>query len=195
MQVKNIKLNFKEDYCAFYDWLSSDDIGKYNNVILEKVSSKVISDFINYNIKIKGDIRENIPYIFTDSFSYIALIFNEEGVSTKVSTLLLTDEEKLKHRVDNLRICKIEYEKLTKRNVNTNLRYFENIKKEIITEINHLKQNKEIDKLKYLYYEWFGQNEESISRIVDKMLEKVSMPLTNQEKYIYDLILTTHKVV
>ena len=64
MQVNNITLNFLDNYIQFYDWLKKDKISINNNLLLLKVSSKMINDLISNQIIISDLSSKKV--IFTD---------------------------------------------------------------------------------------------------------------------------------
>ena len=185
----SFKLNFQDKYYAFYDWFATDDIKEYHNIKYYKVDTKTLNDLINYNVKM--DLANDQVYIFSDTFSYIAIIF-QDNISYKVSRVMLNDEYKLKKIFMDLKYTNIDYEKLDKRAKNEDLRYMDVIKKALLDEVNLFNENDE-DKIKYLYYEWFDKKESNIDLIKKRMLNKLQKPITFKEKYIYELILASKK--
>ena len=196
MILKKIKLNFLDNYYLFYDWLDSDNIKEYYNITLYKVSSKVISDLINYKIKIFNEtiLKDNNIAIFTDSFSFIAIMFNNYNSIAK-SSLLLKDEQKIYDTIDNIKEIKLDYQKLEKDKKETDLRINNMIRNTINVEINNIIKNNQIEKLEYLYYEWFNKKENNINIMLSNINKQIKLPITNNEIYIYDLIKKTYKLV
>ena len=62
-------------------------------------------------------------------------------------------------------------------------------------ELNTIKSNNDLDKLKYLYYEWFNKNESDFDKMLHCMIKKIDLPVTEKEKYIYGLIKKSYKFV
>lgn len=183
------KLNFQDKYYAFYDWFNTDHIQEYNHIKYYKVDTKTLNDLINYVVKM--ETGSSFVYIFSDTFTYIALIFNN-NIAYQISSVMLNDEYKLKKIYRDLKYTKLNYEKLKVREKCEDLRYMEVIKKALLDEVSLLSDNDE-DKIKYLYYEWFDKKESNIALIKKKMLNKLQKPITSKEKYIYDLILASKK--
>ena len=197
MKIDNLKLNFLDNYYMFYDWLENDVIEKNSHVMLYKVSSKVINDFINYKIQLNDIklINKTKILLFSDGFSYIALEFDNKGKSVYKSSLLLEDELKLNHKVDNLQYTKVNYSRLSNELSSNDLRINDEIRKTITVEIRNLEQNKNIDKLSYLYYEWFNKKENNFDKMIKSMYKKINLPLTDKEKSLYDIIKKSYKLV
>lgn len=188
MRIKQISFNFLDKYYLFYNWLKDDKVIVTSNYHVVKVSSKVLGDLIKYQVK--ADLEDGI-YVFSDSFSYVSLKF-EDKVSKYISSLTLEDEEKLKNKVDSLKYTKIEYAKLAKREVDNNLRYLEKIKSVINKKVSNIQDE---DMLKYIYYEWFSKKEDNLNVIMQKIKERLEKEITPKEKEIYDLLLVCGKGV
>lgn len=197
MKVDNIRVNFLDHYYMFYDWLDTDLMEKVSGIMLYKVSSKTISDFMNFKIKIHNlnILSKNNIILFSDGFSYVAIEFDNEGKSIFKSSLLLEDENNLYSKVDNLKNTKLSYEKLEKENKIKDLRINEEIRKTIRIELCNLEKNNNKDKLAYLYYEWFNKFENDSQKMLRNMFKKLEMPLTKSEKKVYDLIKKSYKLV
>ena len=181
------KLNFNDKYYLFYDWLESDDIKEYQIFKYYKVDTKIINDLINY--KIKFDFKDDGVYMFSDTFSFIAILM-QKGITEKISSVMLMEENKLKKIYLDLKYSKLSYKKLEKREKNEELRYSDVIKNSLLNEVNDLSLEDE-DKIKYLYYEWFNKKGNNIKLIKQRMLNKLQKPITLQEKYIYELIISS----
>lgn len=197
MQVNNIKLNLLPRYYMFYDWLKNDNIKTYQKVSLYRVSNITFNDFINYNVKILDEsiYLENNPVIFSDSYSYVAIMFDKDGNSYLKSSLLLEDELKLSSKVDDLKLTKIIYSKSSEVENDNELRLNTEIKKIILKEINSLEKNNNIEKIKYLYYEWFNKNTDNLSLMIKNMKNKIDKEITSKEIYIYGLIQKCYRTV
>ena len=193
MKIPNITLNFQEKYYPFYEWLKDDNIECFNNVVLYKVSSKTINDFIEYKVRLLG--IDKSPVIFSDGYSFIALELDEKGNAIYKSSLLLNDEIELTNKCDNLNKTKIEYQKLFMEKRSNDLREYEQIKKTINLELQVIREKHDIEKLEYLYYEWFKKSSNSFSYMLRKMEEKLLLPIGEDEIYIYNLIKKTYKLV
>ena len=195
MIINNITLNFLDKFYPFYEWLEDDNIETFKKVYVYKVKSNILQDLINNIVKIDLKYLKDYPLIFTDEYEFIAIDFDKNGISNYKSSLTLKDEFKICNLICYLKFENINYEKIKKVNKPINSRYEEKIKKVLNVEINKLYENNNVDKINYLYYEWFKREEDDIKKIINKMQKKLLLPITNDEKKIYNLIIKTYKVV
>ena len=195
MIINNITLNFLDKFYPFYEWLEDDNIETFKKVYVYKVKSNILQDLINNIVKIDLKYLKDYPLIFTDEYEFIAIDFDKNGISNYKSSLNLKDEFKICNLICYLKFENINYEKIKKVNKPINSRYEEKIKKVLNLEINKLYENNNVDKINYLYYEWFKREEDDIKKIINKMQKKLLLPITNDEKKIYNLIIKTYKVV
>ena len=195
MIINNITLNFLDKFYPFYEWLEDDNIETFKKVYVYKVKSNILQDLINNIVKIDLKYLKDYPLIFTDEYEFIAIDFDKNGISNYKSSLTLKDEFKICNLICYLKFENINYEKIKKVNKPINSRYEEKIKKVLNLEIIKLYENNNVDKINYLYYEWFKREEDDIKKIINKMQKKLLLPITNDEKKIYNLIIKTYKVV
>lgn len=197
MKIKNICLNFLDNYYSFYDWLNTDEIEVKKDIYLHKVTSKTIEDFIAYKIKLKDlKLLENDQcLLFTDDFSFLAIEFDECGNSIYKSSLLIKDEIKILNQSYTLNYEKIDYEKLYQESTANDLRINAKIRQTIIVELKTLEKSNNFDKLEFLYYQWFDKQEMNFEKMIDNMYRKLSYPITQKENYIYELIKSSYKLV
>lgn len=195
MIINNITLNFLDKFYPFYEWLEDDNIETFKKVYVYKVKSNILQDLINNIVKIDLKYLKDYPLIFTDEYEFIAIDFDKNGISNYKSSLTLKDEFKICNLICYLKFENINYKKVKKVNKPINSRYEEKIKKVLNLEINKLYENNNVDKINYLYYEWFKREEDDIKKIINKMQKKLLLPITNDEKKIYNLIIKTYKVV
>ena len=195
MIINNITLNFLDKFYPFYEWLEDDNIETFKKVYVYKVKSNILQDLINNIVKIDLKYLKDYPLIFTDEYEFIAIDFDKNGISNYKSSLTLKDEFKICNLICYLKSENINYQKIKKVNKPINSRYEEKIKKVLNLEINKLYENNNVDKINYLYYEWFKREEDDIKKIINKMQKKLLLPITNDEKKIYNLIIKTYKVV
>ncbi|MDD5865027.1 MAG: hypothetical protein PUD07_00835 [bacterium] len=195
MIINDITLNFLDKFYPFYEWLDDDNIESFEKVFVYKVRPSILQDLINNVIKIDLKYLKDIPLIFTDEYEFIAIDFDKKGKSNYKSSLTLKDQIKISNLIYYVKYENINYEKIKQVDQSINLRYEEKIKKVLSLEINKLYENNNTDKIKYIYYEWFKCEEDNIKKIINKMQKKLLLPITNDEKKLYNLIIKTYKVV
>lgn len=194
MIINSIKLNFLDKYYHFYEWLNDDKIQEYKNVELVKVSSKALNDLIAYQVNILNDNLNKDLYVFTDSYSYVAIKFKNKKSILK-SSLLLEDEYNLKKILNKAKYIKLTYQKIELEKEDQDIRLNSLIKKYLIKEINKIKDQNDLDKIKYIYYEWFQHTESDGQKMLNKMLNYLDKPIDDKIKYIYDLFKNNYKLV
>ena len=195
MIINDITLNFLDKFYPFYEWLDDDNIENFEKVFVYKVRPNILQDLINNVIKIDLKYLKDVPLVFTDEYEFIAIDFDKKGKSNYKSSLTLKDQIKISNLIYYVKYENINYEKIKQADQSINLRYEEKIKKVLNLEINKLYENNNIDKIKYIYYEWFKCEEDNIKKIINKMQKKLLLPITNDEKKLYNLIIKTYKVV
>ena len=203
--------NEQEAY-EFYEWNDYDYLELIKKIPLVKVKHKVLLDFIQNNVKVDKEFLEmikdktlvsdkknfkRIEYasLFTDTKNVIALEFNEEGLSISRSNLLIDDDLNILEVIYGIKETTFNYEIIKKIEMNQTLRQEKEAKKLILLEINNLYQNKEIDKLKYLYYEYKKENINDIDYIYEQIKSDLERKIDQDILKLYHIIkLSYHKV-
>lgn len=209
----DIILNWNESKIYhFYEWNDTDYLELIKKIPFIKVKHKVLLDLYSYDIKVEKEFlqaikdktivavrntNDKIAYaaLFTDGKNTIAIEFNEEGKSTNNSTLLLDDELNVLEATFNMKETDINYETKEKIKQDSSLRQVEEVKRIITLEVNNLYQNKEVAKLKYLYYEYKQEKNENLEEIYQTFLSDLKNNFTSDLLKLYYIIkLSYHKV-
>jgi hypothetical protein len=197
-----IKLNFNDSSYSFYEWSKEDKLEQIKKIPLIKVKSNIFKDICLYDFKIDEELlniingrtvcKENLNIdnacIFCDTKNCIAIEFDKNGNSIARSSLLLEDENNICEISYSIKSHNINIKKQNKLKLSTEFRQETNIKKIITKEILELYKNKNINKLKYLYYEWFNKQEENIELIMKDMLLDIKEELKEVHYNIYNII-------
>lgn len=194
MIINNITFNFLDKYYPFYEWLTEDELIT-KKCYVYKVSSNVLSDLIEYNIILDKSFLKDIPLVFCDDYTAIGVQFNSNGESTYKSSLLLTDEEKILNYTKFMKKGNINYKKKDIQINREVLRNEENIKNKLMYEVDKLIKNNDIEKFKFIYYEWFNKDEKNIESMKKNITKKLNGPISDSEKKVYDLIKLCYKTV
>ena len=197
----DIVLNFQEKNYMFYEWEEEDSIDIIKKIPIFQVNIKTFKDLINNEINVDLEFLKSIEnktelknktlkyvVLFVSKNGAIALEFNNEGQSIYRSFLQVDDELGAIEMLFTLPVYKLNYTILKKISISKNLRKEDNIKNFIKKEIDLLYNNKEIDKLKYLYNEWFLKDNDDIIKIYSEMNKKLQDKLSDREITIYNLI-------
>lgn len=209
----DVILNWSEnDAYNFYEWNDTDYLELVKKIPLFKVKHKTFIDLANNKIKVSPEFLElvkdktlisgknvinKISYaaIFSDNKSVIAIEFNSNGVSTNRSKFLIDDELSVLELTYSLREFMLDYEILEQFNINKILRQEEDAKRLIYLEINNLYQNKELSKLRYLYYEYKKEKCCDIDVIYQNIISDLETTMNQNILKIYYIIkLSYHNV-
>ena len=209
----DIILNWNEgEAYEFYEWNDYDYLELIKKIPLVKVKHKVLLDLICNDIKVEESFLEmiegktlvsdkknfkKIEYacLFTDTKNVIALEFNGEGISISRSNLLIDDDLNVLEVIYGMKETNLNYEMLKKIEETQTLRQEREAKKLILLEINNLYNNKEIDKLKYLYYEYKKENIGDIDYIYEHIINDLNKKIDKDILKLYHIIkLSYHKV-
>lgn len=206
-------LNFTdnlENIYEFYEWEDNDNIEFIKKIPLFKVSSTTLKTFLKYQVKFQPELVEQIknktilknsnkvlPYclLVCDSKNSLALELNNKGEVISRSKLLLGDEINLNEIMFTMKETKLDFEKLKKYELKPNLRQLNKIKQVIYCEIKNLYENKNINKLKYLYIEWFDEENDNIQSIYKKMCYDLQNTFSEKQQNIYNLIKLSYNQV
>jgi len=205
--IYDILVNFNEkEVYEFFEWDKNDNIEHLRRIPIFKVNTKTLKDFKYNNIKIdknfllkiknKTEFFSNkfvnyIEYasIFTDGSDLVIIEFSKNGEYLLKSGMLLDEAEDVLSESELLNETNIKYEVINKYKIDEFLtrkeKYiFEYIKK----ELNFLVKNKNIDKLKYLYYEWYNKKSDDNEYIKNRLLDIINKDFSNKHISLFELI-------
>ncbi len=204
----DILLNFQDNLYMFYEWEEEDVYDYIKKIPLFHIQKKDFQDIWSNKIKVeesflnmienktktkRGDYLKYVA-IFSDGSNNIALEFNNEGISTNKSSLLLDDELNINEFVYNVELTKVNYKILSQEEILRETKQDIKIKKILKTEIKTMFNNKDKSKFKYIYLEWFNELNDNYEEMFLRMLDKINNRLTNKEYEIYELIKMTYSV-
>lgn len=198
-------LNFTDENIPFYEWEDNDNLEYIEKIPLVKISEKDMLSMLENNIKISKEFLEKIKdktsikvggmlntiefaSIFTDGKSSLALEFSDEGIVIARSNLMIEDDLNIIEMSFTLKNKNIVFDTLEKIEVDHPLREITKMKLVIKNEITKLYEEKNIDKLTFLFLEWFGINEENIKNIYSKMLKELEKELDESQCRVYEII-------
>lgn len=213
--VYDLLLNFQTQLYEFYEWNKDDKIYHIKRINLVKISSTAYNEILDNNIKISDDFLltifnkcqyfdnrnvESLPYaiLLTDTYRVMGVLFDIYGNIIKYSSLLLDEEEDILDISNRLAEIKLDYQIISKKEKYHNLtRMQEHIIKYIRNDLNMCYQKNDINKLKYLYYEYFNKNDvRSIDIIYNRLIKELEN-INDKHYNLYNLIKLsyTHKNV
>ena len=197
----DIVVNFQENNYMFYEWAESDVLEYIKRVPIFQVTTKVLRDLINNNIEVDKEFLDSIynktklkkgflEYVslFVSKNGAIVLEFASDGKVIARSGLQVNDECNVMEVIYTLPIFRLEYKVLNRLELNKDLRLESTIKDFINLEINTLYKNKELEKIVFLYNEWFLKSDPNVGEMVQEMQNRLKGEITDREFRIYNLI-------
>lgn len=207
----DILLNFtnsKKVY-EFFEWESTDVIINVKKIPIFKIAKETLWDLLNYRIKVDKSVFKKIENtsivykqnkkrfkhlaIFSDGSKAIGINLNDNGIVEYKSSMLLDEEEEATYIAEKLQLEKLEYQKLEKLKKEEFItRKEEEEKTFLLKEINLLYKNNDLEKLKYLYIEYFDKKEENIDNIYNKLITSLDS-IDEKHEELYQLLKLTCK--
>ena len=169
--IYDVTLNFNEILYDFFEWNNSDTLTHVRKIPIFKVSNEVFIDILSNVIKVSDTILSKIKdktdvygkknksftaCLIRNEDNIIALKFNDEGISKNISNIVVEEElDILEIKVNTTKI--FEYEIIKQRKTLLTTRYDSMNKTYIEKQINSLNVDNDSEKIKYLYFEYFGK--------------------------------------
>ena len=206
--IYDILLNFNLDFYEFFEWEKNDMIYHIKKIPIFKVNSKLIEDLINKKIEIdksflnlimnKTEIFDskrikNIKYscLVTDGYKIIGIMIKDKEVY--LSDLLLDEAIDAISISNRCNLIDLEYNIIEIKNIN----YFETrlekeLRNNLYREINNIYKSGDINKLKYLYFEYFNKNSIDIDLIYNDLIKSLDK-INKRHLKLYELIKLCNK--
>ena len=208
LYIYDVLLNFNSDnkIYDFYDWDLNDNIEHIKRIPLFRIKSDILSNISNsifridksflFRVKNCSEVYRNkkiekLMYaaLFTDGNRALAVEFNHQGLSVHKSILLLDEEEEvidLAHKINEIDLSlKIDKTLDNNKFLTRNDEYIMNfLKKEILDTY----KKKDIDKLRYLYMEYFGKISDDAHRIYVNLINTLKKGINEKHNTMYNLL-------
>ena len=204
--VYDIVLNFNKEFYEFFEWKKDDyhyHIKKINLIRVNSFSFNSIYDNIcvfkkDFLLSIYNNCEyytnksiDKLPYAFiiTDSYRLLGLLLDNNGKIIKRSSFLLDEEldilnvaSKLKEETLDYKIIKTFHKNEFKTRNEINITNF--IKKDLDNDY----KNNNLNKLKYLYYEYFNKTSDNIDIIYQELVNELDKDINEKHMNLYNLI-------
>ena len=191
----DIVLNFQNNYYQFFEWNRTDKIKNINKISVYHVSDQDILDLTNNKIiidntflnKLKEDNKKNkkLMCLVSNQSQTIGLLFSNDGVLLKRSSLMFEEETEVNNYVKDLPLTKIDYIKNEKQESSNRLR-IEKEKKDRLIE--YIKNTSNELTLKYLYYEYFKEECTNLDKIKETLINVMESEWNNNKSTLYKTI-------
>ena len=203
--IYDIVLNFNKEYYNFFEWNKKDNIINIKKIPLFMVSNnifnnmkydivKVSSDFINM-IKDKTYIYSKkesiISCLISNGKEVIGIMFDTEGNLIKRSSLLLDEEEEVLDEVYDENVFDIDIISVKKRKI-SNINRMQKDKSNYL--LRYIKKENNTLNLKYLYYDYFEEEEEDIVKIKDRLNYEITNNYNKKLSKLYDTVQIFNKI-
>lgn len=199
--IYDIYLNFQKKLYEFYDWNKNDKIYHIRRIPAIKVDYKTLKDIIendvyfdfnNLDLENKCEYYEGksikkfkLCFLITDGKNIISINIKENNILK--SKLLLFEEDDIMRELKGLEKTKLKYKIINKLNdIDTLTRKENGIYINIIEYLDKLYKNKDIEKIKYIYYECFNIKEKDIKKIVNEFKTKLNNNFSEVGFKLYD---------
>ena len=210
--IYDILLNFNDGILyEFYEWNNNDHIENMKRIKLVKISKQDFDNFLRYKVKVDTSFLtkifktcevylnkglEVVDYccLISDGTRVLGIEFNSQGVSECKSKLLLDEEEEIAVLASNLEFYEISYSMIKEENNGRFLTRKEiKVRKYLINEIKESYSNKNHNKLKFLYMEYFDDVQSDSKKMVDLLIKSMDDCLDIKHLELYDLLRLSYK--
>lgn len=210
--IYDIVLNFNNDFYEFYEWDKNDNLTLIKKIPLIKVESDFLDKVFNLKLKIDDPLileitdkcevnnkkKKILKYacLLTDSYRIIGILLNNKGEIIKLSDLLIDEAFETLNISKRLQTKNIAYNILETRNNNYFLTRNEiKIKEYMELELKRINKENDLEKLKYLYFEFFNKTPTDDLNIYKELLKTINTNLTNNHLKLYKLLKLIHQNV
>lgn len=199
--IYDITLNLnKNNLYEFYEWKEEDNPEyilkipmfkvdeetflnfKYNDIVIDKKTLDNIENKTEtYSPNCIGIIR--YACIFISAESALAIEFDSDGNNYMKSNISIDEENEIIDSSKNIKYTLIDYKvrkKIKKDNIFITRKEMET-EKYLIKKINIMKDNNELSKLKYIFYEIYNEKIDDIDKIYNKL---INVSKNNDYKFI-----------
>lgn len=192
----------------FYEWESNDEFTHIKKIPLIKIKEQDYNNILNSDIKVNKEFLNLIKNkteiynkeqpnlystLFTDGIRAFAIKFNGSGRSIYKSNLLLDEKEEIIEISYKLKTSNIDYKIIKKISQNLYETRFEyQIRVFIEKELDKMYKRKEIDKLQYLYIEYFNTQKDNIDVIYSDLKDSLKSEINYKHTKLYELLKLSH---
>lgn len=208
--IYDILLNFHDILYDFYDWNPNDNIINVRKIPLFKISSIQLKEIKENSVHFEPEFikkiqnktelfsGKDIKYIeycclFSDGSETLAVLMKNNHVEK--SHLLVDEELEVLEVVARLKEEIMDYQILKRsKNLLFKTRKESEIEKSIRHNLKKLKEENNLQQLRYLYYECFNEKEENKDKILQKLernLDKNFDFIAAKLNQFFELIHTT----
>ena len=170
--IYDIILNFQDKYYDFYEWYPQDKILNIKKIPIYKIPTK---DYLNIKKNLVIIDQNTIPktsklFLLTNGLEVMGLLLDNYGKVIKISSLLFDEADDILKDKDSIKLINIKYRIIKRRYLKLISRPNQEKQIYISKYLKKLDLLKDEYLIKYLYYDIYGIEEDSIKTIYDKLL-------------------------
>ena len=199
--IYDILLNFNDTLVEYFLWKESDSIKYVKKIALFKVDTNLLKDLIDYEIEFDKSFTNKLPsyemngekdspklVLLTDGLIVIGVII-KENKPVSYSRLLLDEEYEVLEASNHLEYEDIKYIKLNKKEIDISFLTTEekSIQNSLYKDIDKLYKEKDLNKLKYLYYEYTNKECNSLDYMYN-FLKKSLSNFNDKHRLLFDIL-------
>lgn len=200
--IYDILLNFNKNLIEYFEWEEKDSIKYIKKIALFKVGDKLIKDIVYKNITFSDEFINNIPKyemngridassvcLFTNSFIVIGVLIKDKK-PILISRLLLDEEKEVLEISDKMETININYVVDGTKKIDTEIitRKEKMMKEQLFNQITKLLNNKDYDKLFYLYYEYTSKENKNIHYVYTYLIDSLKN-FNDKHKHLFDILM------
>lgn len=184
--IYDILINWNKELFDFYEWDINDNISHIRKIPVFKVSSEALLEMVTCDFCVESEFlskiynktemftNKNVKQIeyaslFSDGEEVLAIQFGTTGMSGSKSKLLIDEANEVTEVVIRMPEIVMNYNVLKENRCILKTKKEIKIEKYLKKELDNLKKDYSYDKLKYLYYECFGEKEEDKEQMLDRL--------------------------
>lgn len=204
--VYDIVLNFNEELYESYEWKDNDYVEYIKRIPLIKLNNNLYRKVRNNKIFVQNEFLDKIRNVtetysdktiklieyaclFTNGEEVIAVEFNNKGISITKSKLLLDEEEDTLDISSSLKELEMNIEVIgSDNNIKFNTRRELEKINFLNREIKVLYKDRNLNKLKYIYYECFNEMKDNIDDIYNNFIAFINSDWNNIHDKLYELL-------
>ena len=207
--IYDVILNFQKEYYDFYEWNKNDNIFHMRKIPILKINEKQFNEIKNnivqfseattklFNFKTAERFKQNnitkmkYTIIISTENQAMGIKINKNEIIQLKSSLLPDEQDDVIEIIKFQNEAKLEY-KIIKNNKNNNFKTRFEIENEnfIYNELDKVYEQKNIQKLNYIYLECFNKQEPNIDLAYKKLKSEISKTNENFKK-IYNIFKMT----
>lgn len=204
--IYDIVLNFNKDYFEFFQWKKGDKIINVKKIPAFRISDKDMMNLKYNSIRVSQDFIDKICdltmfYNRNNNYKYlclvsngnesIGLLFDKNGYLLKRSSLVFDEENEVNDEIASSEVINIDY---IQNNVK-DIVYLSRIDKErkdyLFNYINKLDEDNDCDIFRYIYYDYFEEEEEDLNKIKNLILDLIK---NNNCDKLFELVKVLKKI-